>query len=177
MAREVGPKSQGSAGSSGSKTSTLSSNLSLVDTIKAIAAHNARAPLDNEENLLLFLRSWWSRTYNKPLKDPILNEYSLEDLLYEFYDKVERADYEEEMRNSEDDKIDTDKDKANLDWAEQEEKRELEELANKKAEPVTTPVNPINDPENQKWMEEQLAKAKAELGEDFGENLTANFEE
>ena len=180
MASEVGRKSQSSAGTSRSKTSGLNTKLNLVEQVKAIAAANARAPLNTEENLLLFLRSWWSRTYNKPLKDPLLAEYSIEDLLYEFYDKIERAEAEDEQRNLADDKIEVDKDKANLDWAEQEEKRELEELAKKKVaketEPVA-PVNPIDDPDNKKWMEEQLAKAKAELGEDFGENLIANFEE
>lgn len=88
------------------------------------------------------------------------------------------------MRNSEDDKIEVDTEKANLDWAEQEEKRELEELAKKKATPAKeptkeepTPVNPIDDPDNQKWMAEELAKAKAQYGDDFGENLIVNFEE
>jgi hypothetical protein len=180
------------SGSSSSGTSTqteLTTKLSLVDKIRAIAAKNARSPLDNEEDLTLFLRSWWSKTYNRPLKDPLLEEYTLEDLLYEFYDKIERAEAEEESRNSEDDKILREKEKADEDWAEQEERRELEELKKQKkqaanataaAEPFVSeePVaDPTKDPDNIKWMEEEMAKAKAQYGPDFGEDVKVNFEE
>jgi len=181
MARETGPKSSGSG--LGPQTDSLKSvKLNLVDSIRAIAAKNARSPLDNEESLILFLRSWWSKTYSKPLKDPLLLEYSLEDLLYEFYDKIERNDAEEEMRNSEADKMEEEKDKAVTDWAEQEEKRELEALKNKQQQQSTNsqptpPANPAEDPDNKKWMEEQMAKAKAELGENFGEDIAVTFEE
>jgi hypothetical protein len=182
MAREVESKSSRSTGSGPQAADSLKDvKLNLVESVRAIAAKNARAPLDNEENLLLFLRSWWSKTYNKPLKDPLLNEYGLEDLLYEFYDKLERSEAEEEMHNSDNDRIEEDKEKANLDWAEEQEKRELEELkkkvTSKQSEVPAPPVNPVQDPENKKWMEEQIAKAKAELGEDFGEDITTNFEE
>jgi hypothetical protein len=145
--------------------------------VKAIAAKNARAPLDSEESLLLFLRSWWSRTYNRPLKDPLLETYSLEDLLYEFHDKIERADAEEEMRNLETDKIEEEKAKANEDWAEQEERKELEELKKKKEQETQPVTDPRLDPDNQKWMQEEIDKAKAELGEDFGKDLNINFDE
>ena len=81
--------------------------------------------------------------------------------------------------------MDGEKEKASLDWAEEEEKRELAELAKKKAakvapksvEPEAPAINPIDDPDNKKWMAEQMAKAKAEHGQDFGDDLIANFEE
>lgn len=152
------------------------SGQSVVDTVKAIAARNARADLDTEEQLLLFLQSWWSRTYNRPLKDPVLLSYSLEELLYEFYDRIERTKAEDERLERESDKIEDNKDQANLDWAEQEEKRELDALKAEAAQ-ASEVKDPTKDPENVKWMEEQIKNAKSLLGDDFGEDLTLKFDE
>lgn len=41
---------------------------------------------------------WWSKTYKRPLKDPILLSYTFEELLYEYYDKIIR-DEEENLEN------------------------------------------------------------------------------
>lgn len=124
----------------------------------------------------LFLTSWWSKTYNRPLKDPLLKEYSLEELMYEFYDRIEREKAASELAEQQDDKIEHDKEKVALDWAEQEEKRELEELARKEGA-VPTPEEQIADPANQKWMQEQLAEQKKLLGEDFGEDVNFSMGE
>lgn len=125
---------------------------------------------------MLYLKSWWSKTYNRPLKDPLLQEYTFEELLYEFYDRVERSKVEKELSEQADDTIDNGKLQSNLDWAEQEEKRELEELKKKQQEEQQ---NPAEDPENQKWMQEQIEKeiekGKKIFGDDFGEEL--NFED
>lgn len=144
----------------------------IVDSIKALAANNARAPLTTEAKLLLFLQSWWSRTYNRPLKDPILLEYSLEELLYEFYDRIERQKAAEEQTEQESDKIEEDKEKATLDWAEQEEKRELEAMR-KQGEST---IDPTKDPANVSWMEQEIQKAKEHFGETFGEDIEESFE-
>jgi len=142
-----------------------------VDAVKAIAAHNARADLSNPEQLILFLRSWWSRTYNRPLKDPLLLSYTTEELLYEFFDRIERVKAQEEQANKANDKIEEDKEKAALDWAQKEELKEL------KQELKLAKVDPTKDPANIKWMEEQLQKAKTQFGEDFGEDINENFED
>lgn len=149
----------------------------LIDAIKNLAAHNARAPLESEEQIWLFLTSWWSRTYNRPLKDPLLKEYTLEELLYEFYDRIERDKASEEMAERTDGKIEEAKEKEALDWAELEEKKELEELARKEGKASAEEVDPTKDPANQKWMEEQLAQQKKLLGDDFGENLDFSMDE
>jgi hypothetical protein len=179
MAREF--DEAGGSSYQGTAEELKASKLSLVEKIRAIAAKNARSTLDNDHDLMLYLRSWWSRTYNRPLKDPLLETYSLEDLLYEFYDKIERAEAEEESRNSEDDKILKEKEQASQDWAEEEERKELDELKRKRkeaAEAAPTPVSdPSKDPDNIKWMEEEMAKAKALHGPDFGEDIKINFEE
>ena len=168
--KEIGSSDQ-SKSSGSDNTST-----SIFDTIRKLAEHNARAPLDTEELQLLFLQSWWSRTYNRPLKDPILLTYTLEDLLYEFYDRIERTKASEEAVESEDDRIEEDKEKAVLDWAEQEEKRELEALKDEAAELELKKVeDPTKDPENVKWMEEQIKKDQDEFGTDFGTDLDLEF--
>jgi hypothetical protein len=160
-----------------------SAELSIVDAVKAIAAFNARADLSNEQQLLLFLQSWWSRTYNRPLKDPILQTYTLEELLYEFYDRVERDKARKEQSEEDDDRIELEKEKADLDWAQIEEMKEMEEdkkrqsakASPKQDEPA--PADPTKDPANVKWMEEQLHLAKQQFGESFGEDVEVKFDE
>jgi hypothetical protein len=170
--RPVGESSEstGSASSSSNSSSDLSS---VLDQIQAIARDNARAGLNSEKHLMLFLQSWWSRTYNRPLKDPILLSYTLEELLYEFYDRIERREAAEERLEWETDKMEEDKERADLDWAEQEEKKELEAIAAKAA---GIQPDPTKDPANIKWMEEQMALAKKVHGDTFGEDIVDNFE-
>ena len=150
--------------------------LDLAESIRKIAAHNARASLADDRQLLLFLQSWWSKTYSRPLKDPLLLTYTLEDLLYEFHDKIERNLAEEERTKNQETQQEEVKEKEILDWAAEEERKEAEQAAVKKAPPVA-PINPTKDPANIKWMEEQIRKAKTELGDDFGEDLELNFDE
>lgn len=127
---------------------------------------------------MLFLQSWWSRTYNRPLKDPLLQSYTIEELLYEFYDRIERAKAEEERIESNSVKIEEDKDKANEDWAEKMEREEREaEMRAEAAKSEEKPVDPTKDPENVKWMEEQIRISKKIHGDTFGEDIDDNFEE
>ena len=154
------------------------SKLSLIESIHRIAYHNARADLNSEEQLLLYLQSWWSRTYNRPLKDPLLQTYTLEDLLYEFYDRIERQKAQQEQLEQDNDKIEENKEKAALDWAEEEERKELAAETSRKFKESdkSQPSNPASDPTNIAWMEKQLEDAKQVFGEDFGEDIDDNFE-
>lgn len=98
---------------------------------------------------------WWSRTYNRPLRDPVLLSYTFEELLYEFYDKIERKNYEIETIAAEEDEIEEKEIENSLKWAEEQEKKDQEE-----------------------WMQKQLEKGKEEYGEDFGEDIVIDdFEE
>lgn|GEM_PF-4169905 len=97
--------------------------------------------------------------------------YTPEELLYEFFDRIERVKAQEEQANKANDKIEEDKEKAALDWAQKEELKEL------KQELKLAKVDPTKDPANIKWMEEQLQKAKTQFGEDFGEDINENFED
>lgn len=152
-------------------------DLNVVDHIKKLTAYNARAPLDTEEQLLLFLQSWWSKIYNRPLKDPLLQSYTLEELLYEFYDRIERTKAEEERLDQEDVKIEEEKGKADEDWAERMEREEREAEMRESGAKSQEVADPTKDPNNVKWMEEQMAKAKAQFGESFGEDIDTTFED
>lgn len=151
--------------------------ISTIDAVKEIATRNARAELDTEEQLLLFLQSWWSRTYNRPLKDPLLESYTLEELLYEFYDRIERLKAEQERLEQEDVKIEESQDKAAEDWAEKMEREEREAEMRSEAAKSEAKPDPTKDPANIKWMEEQLEAGKKIFGETFGEDIEENFEE
>jgi hypothetical protein len=111
-------------------------------------------------SLELFLRSWWSKTYNRPLKDPLLEQYSIYELIYEYNDKIERKNAQAVSIDQENDKIEEAQEKQVLDWVEEEEKKEREarEAAQKK--------------KDEEWMLEQLKK---ERGEDFGEDINLDF--
>jgi hypothetical protein len=151
---------------------------STFEAIKRLAAHNARADLDTEEQLLLFLQSWWSRTYSRPLKDPILLSYTLEELLYEFYDRIERTKADEERLEQEDVKMEVDKDKQAEDWAEKMEREEREAELRAQAKKAEEPIkDPTKDLANVKWMEEQIQAAKKVHGDTFGEDIEDTFEE
>lgn len=69
-----------------------------------------------------------------------------------------------------------DKEKADLDWAEREEQRELAALKAKAAKKASPPPDPTKDPANVKWMEEQIAAAKKTHGDTFGEDIDESFE-
>jgi uncharacterized damage-inducible protein DinB len=111
------------------------------------------------------------------LLDPLLQSYTLEQLLYEFYDRVERRAAEEERIKETEIAQEVHKEEADLEWAE---KMEQEEIAQMKAKAAADaekkPVDPTTDPENVKWMEEQMKANKAQFGETFGEDLEVDFE-
>jgi len=60
----------------------------LLEVLRSLASEHARStrlgPRTRDE-LWLALCSWWSEYYNRPLKDPILEKYTLEELAYEFF--------------------------------------------------------------------------------------------
>lgn len=108
--------------------------------------------------MTLFLRSWWSKYYTRPLKDPLLDTYTTEELYYEYMDKVEREKAAEKHTEQEHDRIEDEKNKQAVDWAEEEEARELAELKKQQ--------------EDAAWMKMQLEKEKELRGDDFGDDLS-----
>lgn len=131
----------------------------------------AREELNSEAAQIRFLSYWWSKTYSRPLKDPLLQSYTLEELYYEYKEHSEREKAAKERVEQEADNIDKAKEDEALAWAEAEEKREAESL---KSDPDIKPEwSPT--PEDKAWMENQIKQGKELYGEDFGEDINEDF--
>jgi hypothetical protein len=130
---------------------------------------------------------WWVHTFNLPLKHPILQSYTFEELVYEYHAYQERKAAYAASIEEEADKIEEAKAKADEEWADQMEREEAEERAReeaakaKKAEEAKkesqAQLDPRKDPANIKWMEEQIEKAKKKMGPEFGEDLKVSFDD
>ena len=105
----------------------------------------------------------------RPLKDPILQTYTFEELAYEFYAHGEYQDAKEERIEQENDKIDKKAHEEASNWADEMEAMEAMEAAEAEQDPS-------KDPENIAWMEEQMEAAKAIYGDNFGEDISEDFE-
>ena len=49
-----------------------------------VKAHRLESPTATEGSLLRTLRLWWCIKYNRPFKDPLLQEYNIDELAYEY---------------------------------------------------------------------------------------------
>jgi len=125
--------------------------------------------LDSEAAQLRFLSFWWSKTYSRPLKDPLLKEYTLEELYYEFRQFYEREKATKERVEQEADNIEKAKEDDALAWAEAEEKKEAQQSGDQ-----TLPQWQPNE-QDRAWMDEQLKQGKELYGEDFGEDIDEDF--
>lgn len=137
-----------------------------------LAKAHVKHPNTNEDSVLRFLTTWWCRLYNRPMKDPILNDYTLDELAYEYYTLSEREKLQQEQIEHEDDKIEQEKIDNALAWADEEEAKEKEALTQKQ----NKELNPAQNPENIEWMEEQMRIAKEKYGDSFGEDISENFD-
>lgn len=153
--------------------------LTYLEQIHEIAKHDIRTR-HGYRHAKLFYMTWWSDFYRRPLKDPLLEKYSLEELAYEYYLHSERVLYERDVHEDEADRIEDEKWDAAEAWAD-----EMERLDQETAQPEETPedapqpeeYNPLEDPKNIEWMEEQIQKNKLMFGDDFGEDLNLDFED
>lgn len=155
---------------------SVSKNIhTLSDAIREIVRYTSNNFNNglSEENTLQYLKIWWSNHYNRPLKDPILEQYTLEELMYEYYSIIEYnspSKNEENKDDQQDDKIEEEKRKENEEWAARmEEVEKMEESI--KADPK----------KNNEWMNDQVQKdieeGKQIYGEDYGEDLRFESEE
>jgi len=73
--------------------------------VKAIALVNIQTEPKTLSELAVWLKRWWCRHYTRPYKDPLLETYTLEELLLEYYethfldDPKAREAAEAEIRN------------------------------------------------------------------------------
>ena len=148
--------------------------LSLSEQIQQIARQHVREDT-GIENITRFLMLWWSNQYKRPLKDPLLLSYSLEELMYEYYAHTERNIYEQEQLQAENDRIEEERIQADEDWADDMERQEAEErVARAEAEKAKQIKDPTQDPEHLEWVEKQLKESDT-IFEDFGQDLNIDF--
>ena len=83
----------------------------------------------------------------------LLQQYSLEELLYEYYDREQRDLYDEERTAQSADKMEDEKLDDALAWADQEEAKEK------------GPVAPAIDNSDRAWMEKQEQEAAVDFGD------------
>jgi hypothetical protein len=119
------------------------------DEIQKLAkAHHIEDPLDNLETFRRFLEFWWSRKFNRPLKDPLLQTYTLEELAYEWLRNTYTIP-EHDPRKEMEKKVAEDDD---MEWIRSQLKKHIEEKA---AEPVPVPdeAKPSEPEESQPLLE------------------------
>jgi len=109
--------------------------------------------------------NWWSIHYNRPLKDPLLQTYTLEELAYEYYMVKQARLAHDEQAKADTDRIEENKIQAELDWADAMEKEER--LEEESASASEEPYNPIVDPNNIEWMEKHMELEEEEEGGDL----------
>ena len=65
-----------------------------IDNIYDRVLKVAQSKIRSEADLERFLRAWWCLRYNRPYRDPLLSEYSLEELIVEYLDVSYRSNPE-----------------------------------------------------------------------------------
>lgn len=106
--------------------------------------------------------------------------YSVEELLYEYLSKTAFVESKRAQAEAESDKMKEEQWEEAESWADQMEAEEkaAQETVNKLKETVEkAQIDPRLDPANIEWMEEQIKKDKEYHGEDFGEDLSVDFNE
>lgn len=70
----------------------------LRDRIRKLALQNVLADFKGESSPAHALRRWWCRRYNRPYHDPLLETYTLEELLIEYYENLYLDDEKERKK-------------------------------------------------------------------------------
>lgn len=115
------------------------------------------------------------------MKDPLLLSYTFEELLYEYYDHIERNKAREELQEAEADRIEEEKAAAAEDWAdamereEEEQRRRMAEIKAAKEKEQKEPYDPTTDPDNVEWMNKIIEEEREKRGDDFGDDVELKF--
>ena len=65
----------------------MSKSLHWAEIDRLVLAHHREDPTSSLEALERYLRKWWCITYERPFKEPLLEQYTLDELAYEFLSK------------------------------------------------------------------------------------------
>jgi hypothetical protein len=172
--------SQSERQSYGSHSSDAAS-LELFDSVKQLAEGGLDKKLLTYEELLFRLRRWWCHHYKRPYKDPLLDDYTFEELAFEYFDiTAERNTKTLEEKVSEEAETE---DRA---WAEEEEARELAaaEAEEVKAAELTdiaalesdTIVEEAVSVSDEQWANKILENPSADDVDNEGGDISASFE-
>lgn len=166
---------QGEKESYGNYSSDAAS-LSQYEDIKKLA----EAGLDKEylsyDELLFKLRRWWCQYYRRPYKDPLLDQYTLEELLFEYFDLTADKNKPEEQ------KVTEQVEQEDRDWAAEEEERELAELEAIAEAEKTAASGDDTIPEeetgltDEKWADSVLSNPSADQVDAEDGDISATFE-
>jgi hypothetical protein len=102
-------------------------------------AHLAVDPVASESDLARQLRIWWCIKYSRPFKDPLLDSYTLDELVYEYltwhYMDPENDPREKERKEQQE--------KDDQEWARSMLTNLKKPGTKKKEEPVIKPPDPV----------------------------------
>lgn len=114
------------------------------DVDRLVRAYHLTDPTSSEEALRRQLELWWCIRYNRPFKDPLLLNYSLNDLIFEyltvFYLSPENDPSEKKRRKDLED--------ADRQWALQQLQRHQQKKPTKKEPEAPKVVLPEEKPKN-----------------------------
>lgn len=105
-------------------------------------------PLSSLEHLRYYLEKWWCVQYNRPFKDPLLKEYTTNELIYEFlFHHYQKPENDPDAKKQE-----TDSSKEDEEWV----KRQLEQIKGP-AGAITGSTNPAITPTTTTQEESQVS--------------------
>lgn len=127
-------------------------SLELYESVKKLAETGLRNKERlNYDELLFSLRRWWCQYYKRPYKDPLLDSYTIEELMFEYFDITE-SNKDPEAKVSEE------VESEDRDWAAEEDEREAAEWAMRQDAEAQKEVMPAT-PENDTIVEEAVGLA------------------
>lgn len=148
-------------------------SLSILDDIKKLVEIERAKQRLNQDEFFNNLKRWWCQYYKRPYKDPLLEEYSLEELYYEYCDVNYVSEQDEE------DNVATELPQEEWDWAAEEEAREAREAAEQiGAEGENDTIVNEEELSDDAWADRyDCAKINPSASEsDEGGDISANFE-
>ena len=151
------------------------SGLDIIDDIKKLVADERKKEKLNQDEFFSSLKRWWCQYYKRPYKDPLLDEYSLEELYYEYCD----VNFSKEVDEQEA-KASTEIPQEEWDWAAEEEAREAREIAELEHPKVENDtIEDGKELSDSAWAEQYDSSVKnnpTASEADSGGNISANFE-
>lgn len=105
-------------------------------------AHKLVDAAFSEKDLLRTLKVWWCLKYSRPFKDPLLNQYTLDELAYEYLVHF----YMDPQNDPEKKQAEEEAEKEDEDWI-MEQMRRIQAEKDKKKQPEEPPKKELEEPE------------------------------